>query len=288
MTLFIDPPIWPAHGTVFSHLISDQSTQELHDFADLAGITERAFDRDHYDVPERKYRALVAAGAVEVSGNELARILIRSGLRIPARRRNESLNRALMHRWESLVPGQPTLGTELASRWSEPHRKYHGRTHLLAILEALDQLSKDVPTEVFLAAWFHDAVYQGVAGQDEERSAQLAERLLPTTGFSAAAVAEVARLVRLTAGHSPGAEDTSGQLLCDADLSILGSSPDAYQHYLDAVREDYAHVSDADFATGRAAVVRQLLNLDQLFHTSKARELWALAAWQNLNSELAR
>ena len=55
MSIYIDPPTWPAHGTVFSHLISDVSLAELHEFAAAAGISERAFDRDHYDVPAHQY-----------------------------------------------------------------------------------------------------------------------------------------------------------------------------------------------------------------------------------------
>ena len=47
MTVLIDPPAWPAHGTVFSHLVSDASLEELHAFARAAGLSERAFDRDH-------------------------------------------------------------------------------------------------------------------------------------------------------------------------------------------------------------------------------------------------
>lgn len=83
MSIYIDPPTWPAHGTVFSHLISDASLAELHEFAAAAGISERAFDCDHYDVPAHLYDELVQAGAVELSGAELTRTLIASGLRIP-------------------------------------------------------------------------------------------------------------------------------------------------------------------------------------------------------------
>lgn len=82
MTVLIDPPIWPAHNTVWSHLVSDESLDELHAFARAAGIPPRGFDHDHYDVPEREYAALVALGAVEVTGKELYRRLQASGLRV--------------------------------------------------------------------------------------------------------------------------------------------------------------------------------------------------------------
>ncbi len=87
MTVFIDPPIWPAHGTTFGHLISDASLVELHSFAGAGGISPRAFDLDHYDVPAHHYERLVVCGAVEVTGRDLARILRDSGLRISQRAR---------------------------------------------------------------------------------------------------------------------------------------------------------------------------------------------------------
>lgn len=85
MTILIDPPIWPAHGTVFSHLVSDLSYVELHTFAATTGLPERAFDRDHYDVPLARYTGLVAAGALEVPSRELLARLIDAGLRLRRR-----------------------------------------------------------------------------------------------------------------------------------------------------------------------------------------------------------
>ncbi|WP_431277259.1 DUF4031 domain-containing protein [Leifsonia poae] len=87
MTVLIDPPAWPAHGMLWSHLVSDDSLDELHAFAEANGIAPRAFDLDHYDVPDRRHDELVAAGATPVSGKELVRRLRASGLRIKARDR---------------------------------------------------------------------------------------------------------------------------------------------------------------------------------------------------------
>ena len=289
MAVYIDPPLWPAHGTRFSHLVSDTSLDELHDFAAAADISDRAFDGDHYDVPESRHAALVAAGAIPVEGRVLVRKLIDSGLRIPARRRGKALRLPLLNRWNETMPGHDALFLDLLDRWGEEHRKYHGRTHLLAVLEALDVLCEpaEAPRDVVLAAWFHDAVYRGVAGQDEEESARLAADRLRHAGLPAAEVDEVVRLVLLTADHCPEPGDVAGALLCDADLSVLGGEPEAYARYRRAVREDFAHIGDADFAAGRAAVVRRLLQLDPLFHTERGRGLWLEAARRNLQGELA-
>ena len=81
MTLLIDPPNAEGHGRLWSHLASDSSFEELHDFARTLGIPERGFDRDHYDVPAEWYDDVVAAGAEPVSSRELIARLHAAGLR---------------------------------------------------------------------------------------------------------------------------------------------------------------------------------------------------------------
>lgn len=85
--ILIDPPLWPKHGTVWGHLVSDESLEELHAFARAAGIPERAFDRDHYDYPVERQQQLVARGATLVSARELITRLRGSGLRVIAAER---------------------------------------------------------------------------------------------------------------------------------------------------------------------------------------------------------
>ena len=86
MTIWIDPPRWPAHGRLWSHLISDTSYDELRTFAAQAGIPARGFEGDHFDVPQESYAALVAAGARPTEGTTLARLLRDSGLRFQKRK----------------------------------------------------------------------------------------------------------------------------------------------------------------------------------------------------------
>ena len=90
MTVLIDQPLWPAHGTLWSHVVSDESLHELHTFAATVGLPPRSFDLDHYDAPEHRYSELVAAGALPVSNRELVKRLQGSGLRITQRERRQA------------------------------------------------------------------------------------------------------------------------------------------------------------------------------------------------------
>ncbi|MFJ9181022.1 DUF4031 domain-containing protein [Streptomyces sp. NPDC102360] len=83
MTVYIDPPTWPGHNRMWSHLVSDVSYDELHAFAEKLGVPPRAFERDHYDLPSHRYEDAVRAGAVEIGSKELVRRLTEAGLRRP-------------------------------------------------------------------------------------------------------------------------------------------------------------------------------------------------------------
>jgi len=89
VAILVDQAMWPAHGRLWAHLVSDSHLGELHAFAAANGIPRRGFDRDHYDVPEEALERLVAAGARPVSAHELVRALIASGMRVTARERRD-------------------------------------------------------------------------------------------------------------------------------------------------------------------------------------------------------
>ena len=86
MAILVDPATWPGRGRLWCHLVSDASFEELHAFAQACGIPERAFERDHYDVPAERRAEVVAAGAQEVRSRELVARITAAGLRRPKHR----------------------------------------------------------------------------------------------------------------------------------------------------------------------------------------------------------
>lgn len=323
MSIYIDPPTWPAHGTVFSHLISDVSLAELHEFAAAAGISERAFDRDHYDVPAHLYENLVRAGAKELSGAQLTRTLIASGLRIPLKERPEKIRPRLLRAWEAaftphlkhveapaelraqLAAQVAELGESLLQAWEQPHRAYHHSGHLSQMLSDLDRLyahrsqAGSTPLALILAAWFHDAVYEGAPGEDERRSEQLAstslEPLVTAGLLTEQELQMVSLLVRATATHElpesadlpAGYEPTDIQLFLDADMAILAADSARYRRYLRGVRSEYAHFDDEAFRIGRTTFLRSILGRERIFLSEEALKLWEEHARANLCTELS-
>jgi predicted metal-dependent HD superfamily phosphohydrolase len=176
----------------------------------------------------------------------------------------------------------------LEQAYAGADRGYHDLLHLAEVLTHADELmAADDPARepVLLAAWFHDAVYDG-RDDDEERSARLAEETLAGATLAPGTADEVARLVRLTRTHRPAEDDHAGQVLCDADLAILAAGTDRYADYVAGVRSEHAQVSDADFAVGRAAVLRDLLDKPTLFHTPAGRARWEERARTNAEREV--
>jgi predicted metal-dependent HD superfamily phosphohydrolase len=188
------------------------------------------------------------------------------------------------------LPQALGLRDRLVAAYGEPGRGYHDTLHLAEVLGHLTELHGagerfDLDLAV-LAAWFHDAVYDGKP-DPEDRSARWAEDVLARAGLPAEDAAEVARLVRMTADHRPEPGDGNGEALSDADLAILAADDARYRDYVAGVRAEYAHVPDDLFREGRAAILADLAAKGHLFHTAYAREHWESRARANLARELA-
>ena len=209
-----------------------------------------------------------------------------------------SLADELAHRWQNLADelGWPrerarATGGELIARYGEDHRRYHDQGHVLAVLDALQDLSGGAAAAATrLAAWYHDAIYEGVPGDDEESSARLAESQLRDLGLADDQVERVARAVRATARHfdPDGDHDAETALVLDADLSPLAADAATYDANSRAIRAEYSHVPDEAFRAGRLAVVDALLARDRLFLTPAGHARYEDAARANLSRERDR
>ena len=170
------------------------------------------------------------------------------------------MNQECRDRWLALCAGAGLNGvrqwTVIESAYGAPERAYHNLNHILDCLARLDEFANLAaePFCVEMAIWFHDIVYDTHASDNEEQSAEAAWEFL---GNSPAAKT-VSRLILATA-HRTEPTDQDSKLICDIDLSILGSEPQAYRAYAEAVRREYSWVAAADFRAGRRRVIKGFL-----------------------------
>ena len=181
------------------------------------------------------------------------------------------------------------VAADLLRRWSEPARTYHSLRHLDDCLVQLDaapaqHTDRDL---VESALWFHDAVYDPRAGDNEDRSADLAREELRKVGVTAARADAVAALVLLTRNRA-WPEDAEGRLVCDIDLSILGRPADEFDRYDREIRTEYQWVPETHYRRERAVVLRGFLERERLYLTPYFRERYEQLARANLRRAIAR
>jgi predicted metal-dependent HD superfamily phosphohydrolase len=177
---------------------------------------------------------------------------------------------------------------ELAAAYAAPSRHYHNLAHIedcLAALAQVEGLSAHERELLSEAIWWHDVVYDPTRSDNEELSAELAERQVRADLRD-----EVGRLIRLTKTHDVKADDRLGAILISIDLIILGAEPARYDAYVADIRQEFIHVSDADYRAGRAGVLRRFsarpviypdagfaAKYDQRARDNLARELTSLS-----------
>jgi predicted metal-dependent HD superfamily phosphohydrolase len=192
--------------------------------------------------------------------------------------------------WQSAtcrVP-PPGLFDRLQALYAEPHRHYHNQRHIAECLAAFD-LAKELAAEpgaVEFALWFHDAVYDPRAGDNEERSAALGADWLQQGGAGAGLSNSVRQLVLATKAHD-GTLHPDAPLLVDVDLGILGQPPGRFWEYEQAIRVEYAWVDEATYARKRAEILERFLARPRLYHTEFFYTRLEAQARRNLRASIA-
>lgn len=185
------------------------------------------------------------------------------------------------------------LKQELSALYGAAGRHYHGMAHIAAMLALTDEYRGDLadPEAVAAAIWFHDAIYDSRAKDNEAQSAALARRELGARA-DPARLERIAIMIEATATHivpdfADAAVARDAALFLDMDLSVLGAPPDIYAAYEQAVREEYRWVPQAGWIAGRAAVLKGFLTRAHIFHTPEFRRRFEAQARKNMEASLA-
>ncbi len=182
----------------------------------------------------------------------------------------------------------------LRRRYAEPHRAYHTQAHVDAMLVDLRGLGAAVThiAAVELAIWYHDAIYDPAATDNEARSAALLRAELDGLA-DPAMLSQAETLIRGTASHSlptglPAELYGDMALFLDLDMAVLGADPAAFLDYERGIAAEYIPVHGSHrFRIGRAGFIRDVLDRPRLFQTDRFHLRYDAAARRNLRNALA-
>lgn len=195
-------------------------------------------------------------------------------------------------RWQALMTrlglseNQTTFDALIAA-YSETHRHYHDLSHLVAVLESLDQVEELTSQKdlIELALWFHDAIYKTKSSNNEAKSAQWARTFLTENDVNEETINKVVELIMATEhNHVPVDEDQ--KLIIDIDLAILGRSEEIYTKYQQDVRQEYAWVPKFIYTRKRNALLTSFLARARIYSCDVFYEALEANARQNISREL--
>ena len=191
--------------------------------------------------------------------------------------------------WTALALDAPSgLLAQLLAAWREPQRHYHTLQHLDECLSLFDSLrdAAEHPVELELALWFHDAVYNVRAHDNEARSAQWAVEALGAAGVGAERCQRIHDLIMATC-HTALPATPDAALLVDIDLAILGAPDARFAEYERQIRAEYAWVPEDIYVVKRRAVLQGFLDREQLYSTPAVRHHMEQQARDHLSAAIA-
>jgi predicted metal-dependent HD superfamily phosphohydrolase len=194
--------------------------------------------------------------------------------------------RALWERIKARGDAHPPYH-DLAQRLTEPHRAYHTMRHILHCLDEMGHVRHLAahPDAMEMALWYHDAIYDTHATDNEEQSAELAADILREASVPETFVQKVVHLIMATKDHT-AAEDQDTHLLVDIDLAILGQPAPIFDVYERQIRQEYAWVPHKAFLEGRTRILRSFLHRGTIYATDHFRLHYEAQARSNIARSL--
>lgn len=177
----------------------------------------------------------------------------------------------------------------LEMRYAEPHRAYHNLMHVMDCLrefESAQNLARD-PATVEMALWYHDAIYDPRAKDNEERSAELAVDVGKDIGLPDSFRETVKTLILATKKHD-ASNNYDAAIMIDVDLSVLGRPLLHFDEYEKQIRQEYDWVPDDAFAVGRSTILETFLARPTIYFTEFFRNKYERQARENLSRSIQK
>jgi len=176
----------------------------------------------------------------------------------------------------------------LVKHYEESHRHYHNLTHLQELFELLlpFEAKLEHPKAVYFAIFYHDIIYNSFRKDNELKSAEYADKVLPLLKVDTTTIQLAYSLIMATKDHHPMLPSNDFHYFLDADLAILGASWEKYAIYAKAIRQEYRHVPSILYRRGRKKVLQHLLQKAPLYDTPEFFERFEAQARANIKMEL--
>lgn len=186
-----------------------------------------------------------------------------------------------------LRPPKDEAFQDLNRRYHEKHRAYHTLQHIGECFEQFRDARTVArsPGAVGIALWYHDAIYDTHAQDNEEKSADLACSILESAGADAGVLGDVRALI-LATRHSALPQTLDEGFLVDIDLSILGAEQSRFDEYERQVRKEYGWVDETMFRAVRAQILKGLLERTRIYTTQPFRDRLESKARANLSRSI--
>jgi len=175
---------------------------------------------------------------------------------------------------------------EIQEAYTQKGRFYHSLRHLFFMFQALGEAELVWSATLSQAVLYHDFVYNPLRKDNEKKSAEYAVKVLGKQ-LKEGEAAQLEAWILATKDHCPRTEYLHEHLLLDADLAVLGATPEIYRSYCKEVRQEYRLVPELLYKRGRRKVLLHFLNFEHLYHTPFFRENYEKQARLNLKNELA-
>ncbi|NOQ37190.1 MAG: N-methyl-D-aspartate receptor NMDAR2C subunit [Methylococcaceae bacterium] len=182
------------------------------------------------------------------------------------------------------LENEASVWSNLRNAYHESHRYYHTEQHIDECLQLFDTyhyLAKK-PLEVEFALWFHDAVYNTEAADNEDKSALWAKEILLHGGVKDTVITRIYNLILATAHQQQAPQTNDEKLLVDIDIAIFAASSERFAEYQQQIRKEYAWVSEHIYQQKRREVLNNFYNSPILYYCDEIRKQLEIQARLNL------
>jgi predicted metal-dependent HD superfamily phosphohydrolase len=179
------------------------------------------------------------------------------------------------------------LWTEIEKNYSSKKRHYHTLEHLDNLLSQLTEVKSEIQNweTILFTLFYHDIIYNSIKSDNEEKSAELAEKRMKQISVSKDKIELCKKQILATKSHIRST-DNDTNYFTDADLSVLGQNWETYLLYYKNVRKEYSIYPALVYNPGRKKVLNHFLSMARIFKTDFFYNKFETQAKLNLQQEI--